>query len=62
MTTRERTAYPRFKQTTTDEALSEFLTPTDEEMAFVRRHAHDELPRLRLTAYLKSFQKLDYMP
>ena len=62
MTTRERTAYPRFKQAVTQEELAEYYTPTLSELAFVRLNARGNLPQLRLTLYLKCFQKLGYLP
>ncbi len=66
MTIRERTAYPRFKQSITADELTEFYTPTDEELALVqttcqRRHAAfgshrsaQMLPKAGLSAYNSS--------
>ena len=58
MTTRERTAYPRFKQSITADELTEFYTPTDEELALVQQHAKGDIPRLAFAVLLKCFQKL----
>jgi hypothetical protein len=62
MTARERTAYPRFKQTLTAAELVEFFTLSDAEQTFVKRSARNMLPRLRLSIYFKCFQKLGYLP
>jgi hypothetical protein len=62
MTTRERTAYPQFKQSQTAAELTEFYTLTDEELMFVQQNAKGNLQRLTLTLLLKCFQKLGYLP
>jgi hypothetical protein len=62
MTTRERTAYPQFKQSITTDELTKFYTPTDEELALVQQHAKGDIPSLALTVLLKCFQRLGYLP
>jgi TnpA family transposase len=62
MTAIERTAYPRFKQSFTEQELATFYTPTEEEIAFVNETASGKLQRLTLMTLLKSFQKLGYLP
>lgn len=62
MTTCERTAYPQFKQTITDDELTQFYTPTDEELALVQQHTKGDIPRLAFTVLLKCFQRLGYLP
>jgi TnpA family transposase len=62
MTTRERTAYPRFKKSITTEELIEFYTPTEEELAWVQTNAKGDQQRLALTILFKCFQRLGYLP
>jgi len=62
MTTRERTAYPRFKKSITVDELTEFYTPTKKELAWVQKNAKGDQPRLALTVLLKCFQRLGYLP
>jgi hypothetical protein len=58
----ERTAYPRFKQSLTQDELEEFYTPTEAEVVFVSQAASGKPQQLALTILLKSFQKLGYLP
>ncbi len=53
MATRERAAYPQFKQTITADELNKFYTPTDEELTLVQQHAKGDIPRLALTVLFK---------
>lgn len=62
MTAIERTAYPRFKTTLTEQELDEFYTLTDEEKAMVHRKAAGQKQQLPLAILLKGFQKLGYLP
>jgi len=58
----ERTAYPRFKQSFTDQELRAFYTPTEADVTFVNKAASGPRQRLALMVLLKSFQKLGYLP
>ncbi len=64
MTAITRTAYPRFGQQYTRQELTEFFTPTQEEIDFTRQvtPANDLTQQLPLMILLKSFQKLGYLP
>lgn len=58
----ERTAYPRFKRTSTVKELREVYTPTAAEVEFARTIARGEAPVLSLLLLLKEFQRLGYFP
>jgi len=58
----ERTAYPRFKQTFTQQELADFYTLTEAESDFIRGKASGQKPQLSLAILLKAFQKLGYLP
>jgi TnpA family transposase len=58
----DRTAYPRFKRTPTRQELEAIYTPTEAELAFVTTTAREDLHRLHLLLWLKSFQRLGYFP
>jgi TnpA family transposase len=62
LTAIERTAYPRFKTTFTEQELDEFYTLTEEEKAMVHRKAAGPKQQLSLAILLKGFQKLGYLP
>lgn len=62
MTAIERTAYPRFKQTFTEQELAEFYTLTNEEKKLVRTKASGKRQQLALAILLKGYQKLGYLP
>jgi TnpA family transposase len=62
MTAIERTAYPRFKQSLTQDELDEFYTPTAEEIAFAGSITLEESYALYPVIFLKAFQKLGYLP
>lgn len=62
MPTIDRTAYPRFKRTPTRHELEAIYTPTDAELNFVNTNAREDLHRLHLLIWLKSFQRLGYFP
>ena len=58
MTTIERTAYPRFKSSFTQDELERFYNPTESDTAFVENRATDETQPLAMMILLKAFQKL----
>ncbi|MDE1465851.1 Tn3 family transposase [Spartinivicinus poritis] len=60
MSAEHETAYPRFKSNLTDTELSEIYTPTDNELAFARRHSGNQAERLALLLQLKVVQRLGY--
>lgn len=62
MTTIERTAYPRFKSSFTQDELEHFYQPTESDAAFVENRATDETQQLAMMILLKAFQKLGYLP
>ena len=62
MSDRRRTAYPVFKEYVTADELSEFYTPTDDELNFIKQNAKGDVARLSLAILLKAFQKLGYLP
>ena len=62
MTTIERTAYPRFKSSFTQDELAHFYNPTEADMAFVKNVATDEGQQLAMMILLKAFQKLGRLP
>jgi len=62
MTTIERTAYPRFKETLTASELADFFIPSPAVVAFVNEAVAGDLQQLSLTVLLKAFQKLGYLP
>ncbi len=63
MTSRERTAYPRFKPLISDRDLYDLYTPTEDDLQFLKRATTQE-PTLRLNVMLllKTFQSLGYFP
>ena len=61
MTAIERTAYPRFKRNPTRRELEEIYSPTASELAWVRGTAREDIHRLHLLLWLKSFQRLGYL-
>lgn len=58
----DRTAYPRFRGQFTDAELAANFTLSEDEKAFVRRHAHGEVGRLSMAVSLKTRQFLGYFP
>jgi len=62
MTTIERTAYPRFKHSFTQDELEHFYNPTEADVAFVENIATDEAQQLVMMVLLKAFQKLGRLP
>ncbi len=56
----ERTAYPRLRSKLTDQELETDYTLTDDEVAFVRQHAHGDVGRLSMAVTLKTRQRLGY--
>lgn len=58
----DRTAYPRFRGQLTDAELAANFTLSEEEKAFVRRHAHGEVGRLSMAVSLKTRRHLGYFP
>jgi hypothetical protein len=56
----ERTAYPRLRSKLIDQELETDYTLTDDEVAFVRRHAHGDVGRLSMAVTLKTRQRLGY--
>ncbi|MCP4096109.1 MAG: Tn3 family transposase [Planctomycetaceae bacterium] len=62
MTTIERTAYPRFKSSFTQDELEHFYQPTESDATFVENRATDETQQLAMMILLKAFQKLGYLP
>ena len=62
MTTVERTAYPRFKRTLTEQELTDVYTLSDEERRFINGIATTPQMQLNLALLLKSCQRLAYFP
>ena len=62
MTAIERTAYPRFKHSFTEDELAQFYTPAEADLAFVENLADDEAQGLTMMLLLKAFQKLGRLP
>ncbi|MDQ2807050.1 MAG: Tn3 family transposase [Chloroflexota bacterium] len=62
MTAIERTAYPRLKRNPSAPDLAAAYTPTEAELAWVRRTVRDGTHRLHLLIWLKCFQCLGYFP
>lgn len=62
MTAIDRTAYPRFKTSWTEQELMGLYTLADEERSFVEQYAGSHWQRLLLAISLKSFQHLGYLP
>src|SRR3954454_21192265 len=62
MTAIERTAYPRFKRLPSAQELEATYTPIPAELTFVRVTAREDIHRLHLLIWLKSFQRLGYFP
>lgn len=58
----ERTAYPRLKPSFTKIELSDFYTPTLEELHFVREKSRKSETRLHLLIHLKILQRIGYFP
>ena len=58
----ERTAYPRLKPSFTKSELSDFYTPTLEELHFVRGKSRKSETQIHLLIHLKIFQRLGYFP
>jgi hypothetical protein len=54
----DRTAYPRFRGQLTDAELEAEFTLSEDEEAFVRRHARGEAGRLSMAVTLKTRQRL----
>jgi hypothetical protein len=61
MTAIDRTAYPRFKTSWTQQELMGLYTLADEERSFVEQYAGSHWQRLLLAISLKSFQHLGYL-
>ena len=62
MTTIERTAYPRFKRTLTEQELTDVYTLSGEERRFIDGIATTSQMQLNLALLLKSCQRLAYFP
>ena len=62
MTAIERTAYPRFKRNPTRRELEEVYSPTSDEVDWATATAREDVHRLHLLLWLKSFQRLGYFP
>jgi len=62
LTAIERTAYPRFKQTFTEQELDQFYILTNEEKKLVHAKASGEKQQLALAVLLKGYQKLGFLP
>lgn len=60
MATLHETAYPRLKPDPTAKELAEIYTPTEAEMAFVRRITKQPTTQLAVIIHLKMFQRLAY--
>lgn len=60
MTSVHETAYPRFKQTLTDQELDEVYTPSLEELKFVHEHVNSSKEKFLLLVLLKTDQRLGY--
>ncbi|WP_239341833.1 DUF4158 domain-containing protein, partial [Frankia sp. CiP3] len=58
----DRTAYPRFKRTTSARELREAFTPAADETAWAEEKTTTEQHRLALLVLLKSYQRLGYFP
>lgn len=58
----ERPAYPRLKPSFRKSELSDFYTPTLEELHFVREKSRKSETQLHLLIHLKVFQRLGYFP
>ncbi len=58
----ERTAYPRFKQSLTEQELETFYTPTEIDMMLGESVADTRVGKLSFAILLKTFQKLGYLP
>lgn len=62
MTAIDRTAYPQFKTSWTEQEVMSLYTLADEERIFVKQYAGSHWQRLLLAISLKSFQHLGYLP
>ncbi|MCO5205548.1 MAG: DUF4158 domain-containing protein [Anaerolineae bacterium] len=62
MTTIERTAYPRFRNTYTEQELNEFYTLSEAELQFAAQSARTKTQQMALALGLKCFQTLGYLP
>lgn len=62
VTTIDRTAYPRFKRVVPARELAEAFTPTVGEVAWARAKTQNEPHLLALVVWLKSYQRLGYLP
>lgn len=62
MTAIERTAYPRFKHTFTEQELDQFYALTDEEKNLIGTKATGMKQQLALAILLKGYQKLGFLP
>ena len=62
MTAIERTAYPHFKHSFTEDELAQFYSPTEADLAFVENLADDEAQGWTMMLLLKAFQKLGRLP
>jgi hypothetical protein len=58
----DRTAYPRLRAQLTDAELEADYTLSEDEAAFVRRHARGGVGRLSMAVSLKTRQRLRYFP
>ncbi len=58
----DRTAYPRLRAQLTDAELEADYTLSEDEAAFVRRHARGGVGRLSMAVSLKTRQRLGYFP
>ncbi|MFO7680416.1 MAG: DUF4158 domain-containing protein [Chloroflexota bacterium] len=62
MTAIERTAYPRFKQSLTEQELQTFYAPTEAEITLGQSVTNTRVGELSFAILLKTFQKLGYLP
>lgn len=58
----DRTAYPRFERSYTQQDLAQIFTPTEDEIAWLSSFARSAPSRLGLAVLLKCFQTLNYFP
>lgn len=57
-----KTIYPKLKKVLTQEELSKFFTPTEDETTFAKSEVKGDLNVFSFLIYLKTFQALNYFP
>lgn len=57
-----KTIYPKLKKVLTQEELSKFFTPTEDEITFAKSEVKGDLNVFSFLIYLKTFQALNYFP